>query len=493
MQKPTCTNVRIRSTQDAHLIFYAVQLGLLQMVTRRLDADERLALRSGCVYAWEERGPHTEITGLGIERFTEGRRWSPSRVRDEFLFYYEKYAPPPEAAQTGAEKQPPRDWDPLVKQTYSVWVETEKGRRKWHLTAYFTQATVDQLGTVDDIDGVRELKVPDGIFKSTRVGKNRGKTDDAQGRANDSKASTSVSRTYAPFPSPYPNASQTGSPSGSQPVALYEPYQKQSYSSYTPTGTPSPHFNVTPPLSSSQTILPSIQDYTMDSQRHTRSIPSPSQSHPEYNHGDMRSTLSSRPLDMSYNASHTNYLPPLSATTDSHYSQASSYAPSVLHPSSQTWYRDAMTPSTALHDVSESSYAGRPVDHSMSLHPISPTSQEHSNYAQPQHASYRDYQRSSPPQPQQPMYPLTQPQGIRDRRTPPMDDRRPHRPSILIPSSTASYEITSGHLTPLGEGRVGNIGPCRDLAPLPALTRTHPYRRDPLDDKTLRLLPLPPS
>jgi len=82
MQQPTCTNVRIRSTADAHKIFGAVQQGILQMVTRRLDADERLALRSGCIYAWEERGPHSEITGLGIERFTEGRRWSPSRVRD---------------------------------------------------------------------------------------------------------------------------------------------------------------------------------------------------------------------------------------------------------------------------------------------------------------------------------------------------------------------------------------------------------------------------
>jgi hypothetical protein len=84
------------------------------MVSRRLEADERLALRSGCIYAWEERGPHTETTGLGIELFTEGRRWSPSRVRDvrlrsvyakrqsqilpskEFLFYYEKYSPPPD-------------------------------------------------------------------------------------------------------------------------------------------------------------------------------------------------------------------------------------------------------------------------------------------------------------------------------------------------------------------------------------------------------------
>lgn len=52
------------------------------MVTRRLDSDERAALQTGCVYAWEERSPNTEITGIGIERFTEGRRWSASRVRD---------------------------------------------------------------------------------------------------------------------------------------------------------------------------------------------------------------------------------------------------------------------------------------------------------------------------------------------------------------------------------------------------------------------------
>jgi hypothetical protein len=82
MQRPTCTNIRIRSTCDAHKIFFAVHLGTLPMISKRLDIEERMALRSGCVYAWEERGPNTEVTGLGIERFTEGRRWSPSRVRD---------------------------------------------------------------------------------------------------------------------------------------------------------------------------------------------------------------------------------------------------------------------------------------------------------------------------------------------------------------------------------------------------------------------------
>ncbi|KAJ3860625.1 Gti1/Pac2 family-domain-containing protein, partial [Lentinula novae-zelandiae] len=176
-QRPTLQNIRIRSTLDAHKIFYSVYQGHLEMVTRRLDADERMALGSGCVYAWEERGPHTEITGLGIERFTEGRRWSPSRVRDEFLFYYEKYTPPESAAgqASGSDKPPqaPKDWDPLVKQTYSVWIDTEKGRRKWHLTAYFTQLTVDNLGTIDNIPGVGDLAVPEGMFKSTRVNKSR--------------------------------------------------------------------------------------------------------------------------------------------------------------------------------------------------------------------------------------------------------------------------------------------------------------------------------
>jgi hypothetical protein len=47
------------------------------MVTRRLDAEERLAFKSGCVYAWEER-LHSEITDLGFKHFTEGLRWSSS-------------------------------------------------------------------------------------------------------------------------------------------------------------------------------------------------------------------------------------------------------------------------------------------------------------------------------------------------------------------------------------------------------------------------------
>ena len=52
------------------------------MVNRRLDAADRAALRAGNVYVWEERSPAADATGAGMERFTEGRHWYPSRVRD---------------------------------------------------------------------------------------------------------------------------------------------------------------------------------------------------------------------------------------------------------------------------------------------------------------------------------------------------------------------------------------------------------------------------
>lgn len=42
---------------------------MLPMVVRRLDAEERKMIKSGDVHVWEERGPGTEATGLGIERY----------------------------------------------------------------------------------------------------------------------------------------------------------------------------------------------------------------------------------------------------------------------------------------------------------------------------------------------------------------------------------------------------------------------------------------
>ncbi|KAJ2919009.1 hypothetical protein MD484_g1427, partial [Candolleomyces efflorescens] len=90
MQRPTLQGVRIRSTRDALQVFNGVATSRLPLITRRLDAEERRAISPGNVYVWEERGANTEPTGLGMERWTDGMGWGPSRVRDEFLFYHQK-------------------------------------------------------------------------------------------------------------------------------------------------------------------------------------------------------------------------------------------------------------------------------------------------------------------------------------------------------------------------------------------------------------------
>lgn len=82
MQVPTLRNVHIRSAADAHKLFYAVQLGLLPKIEKRLDANERAALRPGDVYVWEEKGPNTDSFSVSMERFTEGKSWTASRVRE---------------------------------------------------------------------------------------------------------------------------------------------------------------------------------------------------------------------------------------------------------------------------------------------------------------------------------------------------------------------------------------------------------------------------
>jgi len=66
MQRATCTGIRIRSPSDARVIFHAVVLDILPMVTRRLDTEERSLISPGSVYVWEERGSHAELTGVSL-------------------------------------------------------------------------------------------------------------------------------------------------------------------------------------------------------------------------------------------------------------------------------------------------------------------------------------------------------------------------------------------------------------------------------------------
>ncbi|KAK7043223.1 hypothetical protein VNI00_008577 [Paramarasmius palmivorus] len=540
MQQPTCANTRIRSTNDAHKIFYAVQHGALKMITRRLDADERLALTSGCVYAWEERGPHTEITGLGIERFTEGRRWSPSRVRDEFLFYYEKYAPDATQASSSEKQHPPRDWDPLVKQTYSVWVETEKGRRKWHLTAYFTQATVDRLGTVDDIPGVGDLTVPEGHFKSTRIKKGANKMDEANSHpveGGSHSSSSGSSRMFAPFPAPI-SPTQNNS-STLQSIHMFQPYPSASQSnSYQPAlrasepSTPytaaaasrrSQHYHTPESALSSTTPIPNSSHpaswtppppreprtgsndqslrLTIPSSSYTPSTthatatspvyqPSPSQAsphvshhpawypYPKSQHEGFETTQPPKNYQSGSPDVHHNTYPESHSSRS--YLPPNYHAPSPVRPMSSQLPSDTV-PSTPIvaSDSTYSAPAQRAVFPPMQAHPLNDLTSRYTPRPATGFAQPLPVPLSYPEV--ECVSPVSSASGSGGSSVYAAQIGHAHNYNYLDTAQQPTFDHPPSE-------RGGEIGPQRDLAPLTHLQRPHPYRRHPGDDKTLRLL-----
>ncbi|KAJ1304724.1 hypothetical protein OPQ81_005862 [Rhizoctonia solani] len=164
MPVPTLKGVTVNSVHSALIIFYAVSLKLLPKVEQRLNVDERESLTTGDVYVWEERDLLSD-TGESIERWTDGIKWGSSRVRNEFLFYYERDHNPkePQAVQEGR----------LIKQTFSVFFhppgDPRNRPRKWHMVAYYSQATVDSLNKVEDIPQLATLQVPEGMFQPARA------------------------------------------------------------------------------------------------------------------------------------------------------------------------------------------------------------------------------------------------------------------------------------------------------------------------------------
>ncbi|KAF8584735.1 hypothetical protein K439DRAFT_1646841 [Ramaria rubella] len=174
--------LHIRNAADAQVIFEAVRLNVLPMIRRRLGPTERDMLRSGEIFVWEE----TDQKG-GLERWTDGRRWSQSRMREPFLYYEEKEPTTKEEKEAKAARRAYRNADPsapppspsrrqdrpsksdgLTKQTYSIYVNLGKMSRKWHLVAYFCGSDYTRLPVVEDYDYLRRIRIPAGVYVSAK-------------------------------------------------------------------------------------------------------------------------------------------------------------------------------------------------------------------------------------------------------------------------------------------------------------------------------------
>jgi hypothetical protein len=106
----------------------------------------------------------------------------------------------------------------LIKQTYTVYVNTRRGQRKWHLSgypqlcpvypgnlisvilpvAYFTEESVHRLRSIDDIPELASLSVPAGRYISARSAKGRAE----HGFPSDPENSGFARLEYVPYAPP---------------------------------------------------------------------------------------------------------------------------------------------------------------------------------------------------------------------------------------------------------------------------------------------------
>ncbi|KIY62340.1 hypothetical protein CYLTODRAFT_361645 [Cylindrobasidium torrendii FP15055 ss-10] len=189
-QGPTHPRLHLRDARDAHTLFEAVRQGFLQPITRRLNEAERAAyIRSGSVFVWEERDDES-----GLKRWTDGRLWGQSRMREPYLFYDEKMtsghsksSDTPRATAyrfvEGATRSTPSSsallhqdrsggaHNGLVKQSYSAYVQLSptSAQCKWHVTAYFSYADLPHIPTISDSESLLStIIVPSGIYRNSK-------------------------------------------------------------------------------------------------------------------------------------------------------------------------------------------------------------------------------------------------------------------------------------------------------------------------------------
>jgi hypothetical protein len=326
---------------------------------------------------------------------------------------------------------------------------------------------------------MHDLVVPPGLFKSTRVGKHRGRGDEQMQRVNETstRSSTTVVRTYAPFPSlhnHYPPQSKA-----SESVMMYEPYENANLSGYSYAHDPSPCYSAV--VSAPDHDRPPTQSYP--DTIHDATTPSPPLGYQPISHpiqsnvhpvaGSLTYTQGGSTPTTSISTHQTAHRPSLSHQSSAAYSvppqSRRSPSPAALN---VTHADDTIDRPSGFYFPSESppTYTDRPLHGPSATHSYPPdiSSQDHST----RHGISTD---SGPPY-------------RHDFHISASQSSPPHLPPIRIDPFPPSYELLATTETNHPEGRRGSIGPDRDLAPMHALTRPHPYRRDPQDDKTLRLL-----
>ncbi|KAF9041815.1 hypothetical protein BDZ89DRAFT_1090193 [Hymenopellis radicata] len=220
----THPSLHLRDARDAQIILEAVRRNYLPLIKRRLEAG-------------------TEDEG-GLLRWTDGRRWSQSRMRGDFLFYEEKVETTQDERDAKAARRAKRAADPtavippptrrkdrpskphgLTKQTYSAIVYPPGAiqGKKWHVVAYFLVKDYSKLPVIEHYDDLRQLQIPHGAIMTTKTIPLRSERT-SEYSDDDGDSETQSTR----FPSHYPSPSSSAA-SPPLPLTNIPPFTRHEY------------------------------------------------------------------------------------------------------------------------------------------------------------------------------------------------------------------------------------------------------------------------
>jgi hypothetical protein len=158
----------IRTQLDAIIIFEACRLGRLPRIRRRLSERERLQIKSGSVYVWDEGE-------AGMRRWTDGKSWSASRVSGSFLTYREMEGNRRCSPERSGKKRPAADdgadslkykTGGLYKQSFSI---VTASRLKLHLISYYTKEEIasGRLPQPSTDEQFEDIRIPIHMYPDT--------------------------------------------------------------------------------------------------------------------------------------------------------------------------------------------------------------------------------------------------------------------------------------------------------------------------------------
>ncbi|KAI8339159.1 Gti1/Pac2 family-domain-containing protein [Chlamydoabsidia padenii] len=148
----------IKTPQDALIIFEACRRGQLVRVKRRLSTKERMSIRSGSVFAFDENE-------AGMRRWTDGRTWSPSRVSGGSFLTYRELDTKRRPRRSSSTRHLSCSYKPsgLIKQSFSICTASNQ---KMHLISYYAKSDVihGRLSSPSMDPLLGKIVIPKGLY-----------------------------------------------------------------------------------------------------------------------------------------------------------------------------------------------------------------------------------------------------------------------------------------------------------------------------------------